>query len=52
MFQRLPILLAQLKASNTTEPLLNEVRHIIYSLHQIKEIAKKVCNNILNSIKL
>ena len=52
MFQRLPILIEKLKASNTTENLLNEFRHIIYSLHQVKEIAKKVCNNILNSIKV
>ena len=52
MFQRLPIALAQVKAGNTSENLLNEIRQIIYSLYQAKEIAKKVYNNIVNSIKL
>ena len=32
MFQRLPIALAQLKAGNTSENLLNEIRQIMYSL--------------------
>ena len=52
MFQRLPIALAQVKAGNTPENLLNEIRQIIYSLYQSKEITKKVYNNIMNSIKL
>ena len=52
MFQRLPIALAQVKAGNTSENLLNEIRQITYSLHRAKEITKKVCNNIMNSIKL
>ena len=33
MLQRLPITLAQVKAGNTSETLLNEFRQIIYSLH-------------------
>ena len=32
MLQRLPITLAQVKAGNTSENLLNEIRKIIYSL--------------------
>ena len=52
MLQRLPISLAQVKAGNTSEKLLNEIRQVIYSLYQAKEITKKVCNNITNSIKL
>ena len=52
MLQRLPIALAQVKAGNVSENLLNEIRQIIYSLYQAKEIAKKVYNNIMNSIKL
>ena len=52
MFQRLPIALAQLKPSNTSENLLNEICQVIYSLYQTKEITKKVYNNITNSIKL
>ena len=50
--QRLPIALAQVKASNTSENLLNQIRQIIYSLYWAKEITKKACNNIMNSIKL
>ena len=42
MLQRLTIALAQIKAGNTSENLLNEIRQIIYSLHQGKEITKKV----------
>ena len=49
MLQRLPIALAQGKAGNTSENLLNE---IIYSLYQEKEVTKQVYNNIMNSIKL
>ena len=52
MLQRLPIVLAQVKAGNTSENLLNEIRQIIYSLYQSREISKKVCNNIINSLKL
>ena len=51
MLQRLPTALAQVKAGSTSENLLNEIRQIRYSLYQAKEITKKVCNNIMNSIK-
>ena len=44
--------LAQVKAGNTSKNLLNEIRQIIYSLYQEKEVTKKVYNNIINSIKL
>ena len=37
MLQRLPIALAQVKAGNNSESLLNEMR----------QITKKVCNNII-----
>ena len=52
MLQRLPIAVAQVKAGNTSENLLNEIRQIIYSLYRAKEITKTVYNNIMNSIKL
>ena len=52
MLQRLPVDIAQVKASNTSEKLLNEVRQIIYSLYREKEITKKGYNNIMNSIKV
>ena len=45
MLQRLPIALAQVKAGNNSESLLNEIRQIVYSLYQSKQITKKVYNN-------
>ena len=42
--------LAQVKASNNSENLLNEIKQIVYSLYQSKEITKKVYNNIIKSI--
>ena len=50
MLQILPIALAQVKASNNSENLLNEIRQIIYSLYQSKEITKKVYNNLMKSL--
>ena len=52
MLPRLPIALAQVKAVNTFENLLSEIRESIYSLYQAKEITKNIHNNIMNSIKL
>ena len=37
MLQRLPIFLAQVKAGNTSENLLNEIRQIVYSLYRAKK---------------
>ena len=50
MLQRLSIALAQVKENNTSENVLNKICQIVYSLNQAKEIAKKVYNNIINSI--
>ena len=36
IFQRLPIALAQIKAGNNSETLLNKIRQIVYSLYQSK----------------
>ena len=52
MLKRLPIVLAQVKAGNNSESLLNEIRQIVYFLYRSKEITKKVYNNIINSIKV
>ena len=52
MLKRLPIALAQVKAGNYSESLLNEIRQIVYSLYRSKEITKKVYNNVINSIKV
>ena len=50
MIQRLLIALAQVKAGNNSENLLNEIRQIVYSLYQSKEITKKVYNNLIKSL--
>ena len=50
MLQRLPIALAQVKPGNNLESFLNEIRQIVYSLYQSKQITKKVNNNIFESI--
>ena len=52
MLQRLSIALAQVKAGNNSENLLNEVWQIVYSLYQSKQIAKKVYNNLIKSINV
>ena len=52
MLQRLPNALAQLRAANTSENLLSEIRQIVYSWYRAKEITKKEHKNIMNSIKL
>ena len=48
MLHMLPIALAQLKADNTSENLLNKIGQIIYFLYREKEVNKKVYNNIMN----
>ena len=50
MLQRLPIALAEVQAGNNSENLLNEIRQMIYSLYQSKEITKKVYNRIIKSL--
>ena len=52
MLKRLPIALAQIKARNNSESLLNEIRRIFYSLYRSKEITNKVYYNIIKSIKV
>ena len=52
MLKNLPIALAQIKACNNSESLLNDIRQIAYSLYRSKEITKKVYNNIIKSIKV
>ena len=40
MLQRLPVALAQVKAGDTSENLLNGIYEIIYSLQRAKNITK------------
>ena len=51
MLKRLPIALAQIKAGNNSESLLNEIRQIVYYLYRPKKVTKMLYNNIINSIK-
>ena len=51
ILQRLPIALAQVKAGNNSENLLNEIRQIVYFLYQSKKIIKNVYNNIIKSVE-
>ena len=51
MLKRLPIALAQIKAGNNSESLLNEIIQIVYYLYRSKKITKMLYNNIINSIK-
>ena len=51
MLKRLPIALAQIKAGNSSEGLLNEIRQIVYCLYRSKKITKMLYNNTINSIK-
>ena len=46
MLKRLQTALAQVKAVNTSEKSLNEIRQTMYSLHRTNEIPEKVYNNI------
>ena len=41
MLQRLPIALAQVKAGNNSESLLNEIKQIVYSLYNKNKLLKK-----------
>ena len=52
MLQRLLIALAQVKTSNNSRSLLNEIRQIVYFLHQSNVNNKKVYNNITKSMHL
>ena len=42
MLKRLPIALAQIKAGNNSESLLNEIRQIAYSLYRSKEVYNNI----------
>ena len=48
--KKLPIALAEVKTGNNS--LFNEIKQIVYSLYQSKEITKRVYNNIIMSIQL
>ena len=50
MLQRLATALAQVKADNNSESLLNEIKQIVSSLYASKQITKKVIwNDVMSS---
>ena len=51
MFNRLPILLAQIEAGNNSNKLKNETRQILYSLYRSKVLNKTVYNKLIKSIR-
>ena len=42
--------MGKVKAGNKSESLLNEIREIVYCLHQSKQITKKAFNSIVDTI--
>ena len=50
LLARHPILLAQVKAGNNSYKLKNEMRQILYLLHQRSKITKKVYSNVIKSL--
>ena len=41
-----------MKAGNVSQNSLNEIRQIVYALHQSKAVTKKVYDNIIKSIQI
>ena len=52
MFNRLPILLAQIEAENNSIKLKNETRQILYSLYRSKSSTKTVYNKLIKSMRV
>ena len=51
LLTRLPLFLAQIKAGSNSYKLKNEIRQILYLLHQHNKITKKIYNNLIKSLK-
>ena len=47
---RLSITLAQLKAGNSSENLINELRQLLYFLHRSNKLTKKIYNHLISTI--
>ena len=50
MLSRLPITLAQLKAGNNSQKLINEIRQLLHSLYRSKKLTKTIYNHLINTI--
>ena len=50
MLSRLPICLAQLKAANNSQKLINEIMQLLHSLYCSKTLTKTIYNHLMNVI--
>ena len=50
MLCRLPISLAQLKASNNSEKLKNKIRQNLYSLYRSKKLTKQLYKSLVDTL--
>ena len=50
MLSWLPITLAQLKAGNNSQKLINEIRQLLHSLYHSKKLTKTIYNHLINAI--
>ena len=50
MLNRLPIVLAQLKAGNNSNKLKNEIRQLLYSLYRSKNITEQIYKSLIGII--
>ena len=50
MLHRIPVTLAQLKAGNNSQKLINEVRQLLCSLYRSKKLTKTIYNHLINAI--
>ena len=50
MLSRLPITLAQLKAGNNSQKLINEIRQVLHSSYRSKKLTKIIYNHLINAI--
>ena len=50
LLTRLPILLAQIKAGNTSNILKTEIRQLLYPLYHHDKVTKKFYNNLIKSL--
>ena len=50
MLSRLPISLAQLKAGNNSQGIINEIRQLLYSLYRSEKLSKTIYKHLMNAI--
>ena len=50
MLSRLPVTLAQLKAGNNSQKLINEIRQLLYSLYRSKKLTKQLYKSLVDII--